>query len=124
MIGKVCISLVQYYDTKQKKTLMKKRPVLIISGPLNNDYTVLPISSISRRENVDYNYDIHICDEYREILNLDKDSFIRTHKQFTIHRASIYKPISDMKQLLPTFYSQVLNTMSKHQQYVMEQALS
>lgn len=51
MVGKVYLSVVEYYDSKTKITRKKGRPVLVVAGPRNNDYTVLPISTIKRREN-------------------------------------------------------------------------
>ena len=45
MVGKVYLSVVEYYDSKTKTTRKKGRPVLVVAGPRNNDYTVLPIST-------------------------------------------------------------------------------
>ena len=56
MVGKVYLSVVEYYDSKTKTTRKKGRPVLVVAGPRNNDYTVLPISTIKRREHLDSDY--------------------------------------------------------------------
>lgn len=47
MVGKVYLSVVEYYDSKTKTTRKKGRPVLVVAGPRNNDYTVLPIPPLS-----------------------------------------------------------------------------
>lgn len=86
MIGKVYQSVVDFYDLKTQTTRKKVRPVLVISGPRNNDYTVLPISTISNRIHVDPQYDILIEAQKRSILGLGRECFIRTHKQFRFIR--------------------------------------
>lgn len=87
MIGKICTILMSYYDRKSKSTKFKKRPALFISEQRNNDYTVLPISTISIKANIDQEYDIPINKSVYPLLNLDKDCYVRTHKQTTVHRA-------------------------------------
>ena len=64
MIGKICIAIFPFYDIKLKKNLYKQRPVLIIGEAINNDYTILPVSTITKKENIDIYYDIAI-----DILN-------------------------------------------------------
>ena len=83
MVGKVYLSVVEYYDSKTKTTRKKGRPVLVVAGPRNNDYTVLPISTIKRREHLDSDYDIPIETNIRAGLALSEECFIRTHKQTT-----------------------------------------
>lgn len=60
MIGLLYISVTQFYDISKHKLSFKKRPVLIISEPRNNDYIVLPLSTISNSSNIDNEYDIKI----------------------------------------------------------------
>ena len=52
MIGKIYSSVIPYYDSAKKANFYKKRPVLIIGEMRNNDYTVLPISTVSKKENL------------------------------------------------------------------------
>ncbi len=60
MIGKIYSSVVPFYDRVKQAKAFKRRPVLIIGGPRNNDYTVLPVSTVSNRQNLDADYDIEI----------------------------------------------------------------
>lgn len=49
MIGKIYSSVIPFYDSVKQANSYKKRPVLIIGGPRNNDYTVLPISTVTKK---------------------------------------------------------------------------
>ncbi len=69
MIGKVCQSVVNYFDSKTRTTRRKGRPVLVVGGPRNNDYTILPISTIKNRDNLDEEYDILIDPADRDKWN-------------------------------------------------------
>ena len=60
MLGKIYSSVIPYYDRIKKQISYKKRPVLIISGPRNNDYTVLPVSTVSIKKNLDPIYDVEV----------------------------------------------------------------
>ena len=110
MIGKVYLSQVDFYDVRIKAMGRKARPVLIVGGPYENDYIVLPISTISRRENLNPHYDLPISPQERMTLNLTRECFIRTHKQMTVHRAALIKELGDMKQFIPELY---LKTLAK-----------
>lgn len=123
MIGEVHLSVVNFYDSSTGTTRRKKRPVLIVGGPRNNDYTVLPISTITRRENVDATYDIPICGTDRVTLGLDRDSFLRTHKQIPIHRGEITRKLGDMKTDLPDLYIEALAKMDKFQSEIVDSAI-
>lgn len=123
MIGKIYSCFVDYYDIRLEATRRKQRPVLIVGGPRNNDYTVLPISTISRRENLDEEYDILIRPELRQQLKLPKECYIRTHKQTTIHRASFYALKGDLKKIDENMYLIALVKMERYQNYLMYQAL-
>ena len=95
MIGKLCWSTFPYYDRNSGRNAFKKRPVLILSGPRNNDYTVLPVSSISIRKNIDTDYDIEVDPNIYPRLHLTKTCYIRTHKQTIVHQAALTSQISD-----------------------------
>lgn len=63
MIGKVYTAIFPFFDVNDFERKHKKRPVLIISDMLNNDYTILPVSTITNKENIDPNFDIEIDPE-------------------------------------------------------------
>lgn len=85
MIGKIYISMVEFYDVRNQKTSIKARPVLILSDMRNNDFTVLPISTISKTQNIDIEYDIELNPQIYQKMNLNKVSYIRTHKRIYLH---------------------------------------
>lgn len=87
---------------------MKNRPALIISDARNNDYTILPLSTISRKENIDSEYDIKIDKLAYPALGLNKDCYIRTHKQQTAHKSNIGKLIGDLKSSYPDLFDDVM----------------
>lgn len=118
MIGKVYLSVVDFYSRKLQAVSKKARPVLIVGGPNENDYIVLPISTITRRENLNPCYDILISPEQRTILNLPRECFIRTHKQMTVHSASLLKLKGDMKSDIPDLYLDAVAMMEKFQEEI------
>lgn len=123
MIGKVYQSVVNFYDSKTKTTQRKGRPVLVVAGPRNNDYTVLPISTIPNRHNLDADFDVLIGPAERSMLKLPKECFVRTHKQTTLHAAELVTEKGDMKKDLEGLYLLVLQKMEEYQNIIMTQAL-
>ena len=122
MVGWICSSVTPYYNSETKHMDYKKRPVLIIGDLINNDYTVLPISTVSKRENLHPVYDIKADPLYYPRLRLNKVSFIRVHKQTTVHKASIISTISNLKSEYPDLYSTVLTKLSEYNKYLMKKA--
>lgn len=122
MIGKICISIFPYYDSSKKENLYKKRPILIISEARNNDYTVLPISTISKKENIDNEFDIKIAITDYPLLNLDKDCYIRTHKQTIVHKVSITKEISDLKETYEDLFCLVFKKLDCFNKMILHHA--
>lgn len=123
MIGKVYLSVVNYYDSKTHTTRRKGRPVLIVAGPRNNDYTVLPISTIKNRQNLDPDYDVLIDPSARASLSLADECFIRTHKQTTVHEGALIKEKGDMKKNQEDLYLTALEKMEDYQRQILNQAL-
>lgn len=123
MIGKVYLSVVDYYDARTGATRRKTRPVLVVGGPSENDYTVLPISTIPHREHVNAHYDILIPAQERAVLSLNSECFIRTHKQIPIHTAALLRPIGDMKKDAPGLYLDALGKMEEFQKNVLNYAI-
>ena len=114
MIGNICIAQIKYYDTVKKTYGFKYRPILVLGGPRNNDYTVLPISSVSIQSHIDIDYDIKITPQTYPKLRLRKTCYIRTHKSTTVHKAEIIKTIVDMKLVEEDLY---LTVLSKYEQW-------
>lgn len=123
MIGKIYSSVTPFYDSKKGINSFKCRPVLIISGPRNNDYTVLPISTVTRREHIDSEYDIKVEPIKYPKLNLHRISYIRTHKQTTVHQASLTREISDLKAEYEDLYLSVLEKLENFNKLVLKNAL-
>lgn len=117
MIGSICIVQTQYYDILKKQHRFKYRPALIIAGPRNNDYTILPISSVSISSNIDTKYDIKIDPKQYPKLKLRKISYIRAHKAATVHKAEILKTVVNMKLLENNLYTCVIK---KYEQWIKE----
>ncbi len=123
MIGKLYSSVTPFYDSKKGMNSFKRRPVLIIGGPRNNDYTVLPVSTVARAEHIDSDYDIKVEPDKYPKLNLNRISYIRTHKQTTVHQASLPREIGDLKEEYEDLYLLVLEKLENFNKTVMENAL-
>lgn len=123
MIGKIYSSVTPFYDSVNGMNSFKRRPVLIISGPRNNDYTVLPVSTITHREHIDLDYDVKVDPEEYPNLNLNRTSYIRVHKQTVVHRASLVREIGDLKEEYEDLYLMVLEKLEDFNKMVMNHAL-
>ena len=123
MIGKIYSTVFPYYDSKTKKNSFKKRPVLIIGGPRNNDYTVLPISTVTKKANLDSEYDLEINPVNYPLLHLDKLSYVRVHKQTTVHKVSLTSLIGDMKTEYVDLYLNVLEKLEEFNKTTLDNAL-
>lgn len=89
MIGKICKISTPYYDSVKKRMSFKTRPALVIAQADCGDYVILPVSTITHKGNIDPDFDIPIDPSVYPKLNLNKISYVRTHKQTIAHRASI-----------------------------------
>ena len=123
MIGKIYSTVFPYYDSKSQKNSFKKRPVLIIGGPRNNDYTVLPISTVTKKANLDSEYDLEINPANYPLLHLDKLSYVRVHKQTTVHKVSLTSLIGDMKTEYADLYLNVLEKLEEFNKITIDNAL-
>lgn len=123
MIGKVYLTYMDYFDIRTKTTRKKSRPVLVVGGPRNDDYTVLPISTISKRQNLDPDYDILVDATERAVLSLDKECFIRTHKQTPAHQAQLIKCLGDMRTDLPDLYLDAVSRMEQFQEEIVNKSI-
>lgn len=118
MIGKVYLSVVDFYDLTLQAMSTKTRPVLIVGGPHENDYTVLPISTITNRINLNTYYDIPITSQDRATLSLRRECFVRTHKQMPIHAAALVRELGDMKSDTPELYLDAVAKMEEFQKEI------
>lgn len=123
MIGKVYLSRADYFDLRTNCTQKKTRPVLVVGGPNDNDYTVLPISTITLRQNVNSYYDILIPPQERATLSLNAECFIRTHKQMPLHRGAMLREIGDMKNNTPNLYLEAVSKMEEFQKNIVDYVL-
>lgn len=123
MIGEIYSSVIPYYDSALHANAYKKRPVLIIGGPRNNDYTVLPISTISNKANLDRDYDVEVDPKRFPLLNLTQVSYVRTHKQTTVHRASLTSQISNLKDEYKDLYLHILDKLDEFNREMLKHAL-
>lgn len=124
MIGKIFTSYVPFFDIKAKKHSLKSRPVLIIAAERNNDYTILPISSVSKRQYLDADFDIELDPEQYSQLNLTKLCYVRAHKQMPMHKSSIGKEISDLKALYPELFLLILKKLEEWNRLLSTNALN
>ena len=86
----------------------KTRPALVIAQADCGDYVILPVSTITHKGNIDPDFDIPIDPSVYPKLNLNKISYVRTHKQTIAHRASIISVISDLRTEYEELYLEIL----------------
>ncbi|MDE6747283.1 MAG: type II toxin-antitoxin system PemK/MazF family toxin [Oscillospiraceae bacterium] len=124
MVGKIYTSVVPYYDVTTKSTRFKGRPVLIIGDIRNDDYTVLPISKVSKKQFLDLVYDVEVKKIDYPNLKLTCDSYIRVHKQTTVHKTMLGREISDLKYEYEDLYLSVFELLEQRNNEIMDGALS
>ena len=122
-VGMLCWSIFPYYDRKAQKKAFKKRPVLIIADQTNNDYTVLPVSTIKIKNNVDPEYDMGVDPTKYPKLGLKQFSYIRTHKQTPVHKAEITSVIGDMKSDYEDLWLEIITKMEVWNRKIVDNAL-
>lgn len=123
MIGKLCKASTPFYDNVRKSMSYKNRPALILAKADADDYVILPVSSITRKQNIDPVYDIAIDPSMYPRLNLTKTSYVRTHKQTIVHRNSLVGVISDMRLEYEDLYLKILEKREQFSKEITEQAL-
>ena len=102
----------------------KGRPVLIIWQADAGDYVALPISRVTKRENLDehFDYEIKPEDYVESALQLSEVSFIRTHKQAVLNAGDITKEVLDLKTEFPDVFTQVLDLVEEFQKKMISDA--
>lgn len=109
--GKIFSFSMPFYNAVKGAMGYKARPALILHGPLNGDYTVLPISTLKNPKDRNADFDIQIDPADFPNLGLHDVSFIRIHKQTTVHQNEKYKLIGDMKKEYPQKFQEVLDKL-------------
>ena len=110
MIGEIRKIITSFYDLKNNKMSFKSRPALIIAKADKKDYVVLE-------------YDIEIEPTKYPKLNLQKISYVRTHKQTIINTAEIGDFIGDMKNNYEELFLEILKKREKFSKSITNQAL-
>jgi len=121
-IGKIYSFSMPFYDAKKSCMGYKARPALILYGPRNGDYTVIPVSTIKDPKNRDADFDVKIDPVAFPNLGLHEVSYIRTHKQTTAHQGARYKYIGDLKGEYQTKYQEVIDLVEKFSQEITKNA--
>ncbi len=101
----------------------KKRPVLIVGKADNTDYIVLPISRVTKRENLDEYYDVLLNHDAVPKLNLTQYSYVRTHKQSVVNIVELYREITDFKKDYMDIYLDIISKMEEFQKNLIDKAL-
>lgn len=126
-IGKIYTSNVFYFDHKTQTKKRKTRPILILaeSKGMDGDYVILPVSTVSRKEFLDLKYDVPLEKNEFPLLSLNRNSYIRTHKQTNINRSDINfsQCIGDLKHDYNDIYYTVLEKYEEFSKEVFEGAL-
>lgn len=112
LIGKICNSRFAYYNPHINDYSYKLRPVLIIGVEKEKmpcDITVLPVSKVSRQENIHEIYDYPLTKEEHSLLNLKYNpSFVRIHKITTIHTKDLsFQTNHQLDILYPEVYEEI-----------------
>ena len=103
---------------------IKSRPGLIIAQADIDDYTVLPVSRISKSQYRHAKYDVQIDPAAYPLLNLNALSYIRTHKITTVNRNEIGGFIGDLKGNYEELYLNVMVLQEDYSRSITEQALN
>ena len=108
-----------YYDRKTGSIKFKARPVLILKAEKESgfsDFTVLPISSISFKNNIDQKFDVEVTKGMYPLLQLTKDvCYIRCGKFMTIDNNNLgIKVISNLKDSYPDLWEHIISLAKEY----------
>ena len=115
MIGKIYISICKYFDKNTKQNRFKQRPVLIIGQADKFDFVVLPISTVTNKDNLNEKYDFELQPNEFPLIGLKRVCYIRTHKQTIINRADLKRKIIDFQAEYSDTYKTVLKKVKEFQ---------
>ena len=122
MIGKIVKCLTQYYDARLQRISSKSRPALVLKSPEDDDYVVLPISTIPNRTNVNPVYDIEIDPSKFSRINLTRLSYVRTHRMISIPMQQIDTSIiiGDLKSDYEELFLEIVEKVEQFHNEIME----
>ena len=122
MIGKIVKCLTQYYDARLQRISIKSRPALVLKSPEDDDYVVLPISTIPNRTNVNPVYDIEIDPSKFSRINLTRLSYVRTHRMISIPMQQIDTSIiiGDLKLDYEELFLEIVEKVEQFHNEIME----
>lgn len=123
MIGRLYTSVFPFYDNKLHKMSYKSRPVLIVGQADQNDYVILPVSRVTNQSNLDDYYDVPLEPAAYPLANLIQKSYVRTHKQYTIHRGELVKDIVDFRSIYPDTYLDIIIKMEEFQKNLISKTI-
>ena len=108
-----------YYDVRTRSIKYKARPVLILKAENESgfsDFTVLPISSISNKKNINSKFDVEVTKSMYPLLKLTKDKcHIRCGKFMTIHQNDLGVPeISNLKDSYPGLWEHIISLAKEY----------
>lgn len=102
-----------YYDSRLRSMRFKKRPALVLrreSDSINADLTVLPVSSVTHRENLSVVYDVEVRRDLHPDLNLNRDiSYIRVHKPYTVNSSECIEVICEDVRIYEDLIKNILD---------------
>jgi hypothetical protein len=121
MIGKIVKCRTQYYDVRLQRNSIKSRPALVLKSPEDDDYVVLPISTIPNRTNVNPVYDIEIDPSKFSRINLTRLSYVRTHRMISIPMQQIDTSIiiGDLKSDYEEFFLEIVERVEQFHNEIM-----
>ena len=120
-LGTICISITPFFNSTTRQNDYKKRPVLILGVADSGDYNALPISRVTNSRNLDLCYDIQIDPSVFPNLKLSTLSYVRTHKQTVVNKASL-QVISNMKTEYPDLFTLILNKLEQYNSNIINNA--
>ena len=123
MIGKIYKARTPFYSQTTHQMAYKARPALVLAKADDDDYVILPVSSIPDKTNIDPAYDIEVDPVLYPKINLKKTSYIRTHKQTVIHRGNLHDEIGDLKSEYQDLYLEILEKREAFSNSITQQAL-
>lgn len=124
MIGEIRKTITPFWDVKCNKMSYKSRPALIIAKADTDDYVVLPVSRITKKNNLDVKYDVEVDPAIYPMSNLTNISYVRTHKQTIINASQIADCIGDIKGNYEELYLSILEKREEFSTDITDQALS
>ena len=124
MIGKLYWVIMPFFDIINQKNSFKKRPALVIAKADDKDVIILPVSTITHKDNLNAKYDIEIDPSLYNRIKLQKICYVRTHKQTVVHIASLGGIIGDIKTDYQDLYLDIFAKRDEFNEEINKQACS